>query len=299
MDLLRFVCIIKMVEKQKSWLLGWQHLRRKYRVQVISEEHFEEKASLRLSMLNILVIISLIIIAMVSLTIYLVAFTNLREYIPGYADYSSKKKLLELLIITDSLEKKSAANDIFLHNLQLVIQGKKIPDSLMYQRDTASRYSHITYQRSKDDSLLRTIVENEDQYNISVATLNKSPLATSLFFTPLRGTVTDHFNPDIGHYGVDIASRKNEAVKATLPGTVIVSAWTSESGYILIIQHSENLISVYKHNAVLLKKTGALVKSGEPIAIVGNSGEITSGPHLHFELWYNGIPIDPELYMVF
>lgn len=288
-----------MVAKKKSWLLGWQQLRRKYRVQVISEDHFEEKASLRLSLFNLLVVVGSIIIAMVSLTIYLVAFTNLREYIPGYADSSSKKKLLELLIITDSLEKKSAANDIFLQNLQLVIQGKNIPDSLIYQRDTTSRYSHITNQRSKDDSLLRAMVESEDQYNLSATTVNKNTLASSLFFTPLRGTITDHFNPDIGHYGVDIASRKNEAVKATLPGTVIVSAWTSESGYILVIQHSDNLISVYKHNAVLLKKAGALVKSGEPIAIVGNSGEITTGPHLHFELWYNGIPIDPELYMVF
>lgn len=288
-----------MVAKKKSWLLGWQQLRRKYRVQVISEDHFEEKASLRLSLFNLLVVVGSIIIAMVSLTIYLVAFTNLREYIPGYADSSSKKKLLELLIITDSLEKKSAANDIFLQNLQLVIQGKNIPDSLMYQRDTTSRFSHITDQRSKDDSLLRAMVESEDQYNLSATTVNKNNLASSLFFTPLRGTITDRFNPDIGHYGIDIASRKNEAVKATLPGTVIVSAWTSESGYILVIQHSDNLISVYKHNAVLLKKAGALVKSGEPIAIVGNSGEITTGPHLHFELWYNGIPIDPELHMVF
>lgn len=289
-----------MVAKKKSWQLGWQQLRRKYRVQVISEDHFEEKASLRLSLLNLLVIFGSVIIVMVLLTIYLVAFTNLREYIPGYADYSSKKKLLELLIITDSLEKKSAANDIFLQNLQLVIQGKNIPDSLMYQRDTTSRFGNITYQRSKDDSILRAIVENEDKYNLSTISVNKNTtLASSLFFTPLRGTITDHFNPEIGHYGIDIASRKNEAVKATLPGTVIVSSWTSESGYVLVIQHSDNLISVYKHNAVLLKKAGALVKSGEPIAIVGNSGEITSEPHLHFELWYNGIPIDPQLYMVF
>ncbi|MCX7744940.1 MAG: M23 family metallopeptidase [Flavobacteriales bacterium] len=288
-----------MMINKKSWRLGWQQLRRKYRVQIISEDHFEEKASLRLSLFNLLVVFASVIIAMVSLTIYLVAFTNLREYIPGYADSSSKKKLLELLIITDSLEKKSAANDVFLNNLQLVIQGKNIPDSLMYKRDTTSRFSHITDQRSKDDSILRAMVESEDQYNLSAITVNKNTLASSLFFTPLRGTITNHFNADIGHYGIDVASRKNEAVKATLPGTVIMSAWTSESGYVLVIQHTDNLVSVYKHNAVLLKKSGAIVKSGEPIAIVGNSGENTTGPHLHFELWYNGIPVDPTLYMVF
>jgi len=288
-----------MAEKKKSWKLGWQQLRRKYRVQVISEDHFEEKASWRLSLFNLLVVFASVIILMVSLTIYLVAFTNLREYIPGYADYGSKKKLLELLIVTDSLEKKLAANDMFLQKLQLVIQGRDIPDSLMYRQDSSAVFSHITNQRSKDDSLLRAMVEEEDQYNLSSTTTNKSSLAYSLFFTPIRGVITERFNPEIGHYGIDIASRKNEAVKATLSGTVIVSSWTSETGNILVIQHTDNLISVYKHNAVLLKKAGALVKSGEPIAIVGNSGELTTGPHLHFELWHNGLPIDPELFMVF
>lgn len=288
-----------MAEKKKSWKLGWQKLTRKYRVQVISEDHFEEKASWRLSLFNLLVVSASIIIVMVSLTIYLVAFTNLREYIPGYADSSSKKKLLELLIVTDSLEKKLSANDLFLQNLQLVIQGRNIPDSLMYRQDTTAMFELITNQRSKDDSLLRALVEEEDRYNLSSTTIGKSSLVTSLFFTPIRGAVTEHFNPETGHYGIDIASRKNEAVKATLAGTVIIATWTSETGNIIVIQHTDNLISVYKHNAVILKKAGALVKSGEPIAIVGNSGELTTGPHLHFELWYNGFPIDPELFMVF
>lgn len=288
-----------MTKKKRSWKLGWQKLRKKYRVQVISEDHFEEKATLRLSLLNLLVVFASIIILMVSLTIYLVAFTNLREYIPGYADSNSKKKLLELLNVTDSLEKKLSTNDLFLQNLQLVIQGHKIPDSLMFRLDTNARFEHITNQRSHDDSLLRAMVEEEDRYNLSSTTIGKTTLASSLFFTPIRGVVTEHFNSEIAHYGIDIASRKNEAVKATLSGTVIIATWTSETGNIIVIQHADNLISVYKHNAVLLKKVGAVVKSGEPIAIVGNSGELTTGPHLHFELWYNGFPIDPELFMVF
>lgn len=288
-----------MTKKKRSWKLSWQKLRKKYRVQVISEDHFEEKASLRLSLLNLLVVFASIIILMVSLTIYLVAFTNLREYIPGYADSNSKKKLLELINVTDSLEKKLSTNDLFLQNLQLVIQGHKIPDSLIYRQDTNARFEHITNQRSHDDSLLRAMVEEEDRYNLSSTTIGKTTLASSLFFTPIRGVVTEHFNPEIAHYGIDIASRKNEAVKATLSGTVIIATWTSETGNIIVIQHADNLISVYKHNAVLLKKVGAVVKSGEPVAIVGNSGELTTGPHLHFELWYNGFPIDPELFMVF
>lgn len=288
-----------MTKKKRSWKLGWQKLRKKYRVQVISEDHFEEKASLRLSLFNLLVVFASIIILMVSLTIYLVAFNNLREYIPGYADSNSKKKLLELLNLTDSLEKKLSTNDLFLQNLQLVIQGRKIPDSLIYRQDTNARFEHITNQRSHDDSLLREMVEEEDRYNLFSTTFGKTTLASSLFFTPIRGAVTEHFNPEIAHYGIDIASRKNEAVKATLSGTVIIATWTSETGNIIVIQHADNLISVYKHNAVLLKKVGAVVKSGEPIAIVGNSGELTTGPHLHFELWYNGFPINPELFMVF
>ncbi|MCZ2442367.1 MAG: M23 family metallopeptidase [Flavobacteriales bacterium] len=289
-----------MEDKKKKYKDFWRRFRTKYRVQIISEEHFEEKATWRLSAMNIVIGLSVVMILMIFLTIYLVAFTNLREYIPGYADSQTKRKLVELAAVSDSLEKKSLAMDRFLVNLRLFIEGKDMPDSMMYEMDTTRNYSSIEYVHSKDDSILRQEVAEADRYNLaSTSRSDAGSLTGILFFTPLRGAVTQNFDKELGHIGVDIASKKNEAVKAVLNGTVVLSTWTSDAGYVMVVQHADQLISVYKHNAVLLKKTGALVKSGEPIAIIGNSGQHTTGPHLHFELWHKGIPMNPERFMQF
>jgi murein DD-endopeptidase MepM/ murein hydrolase activator NlpD len=128
---------------------------------------------------------------------------------------------------------------------------------------------------------------------------SKESITNFFFFSPLKGLVTNSFDMKEEHYGIDITAQENEAIKATLDGTVIMSAWTSETGYVIQIQHENNLVSVYKHNSALMKKVGQYVKAGEVVAIIGNSGELTSGTHLHFELWYNGNPIDPQEYMVF
>lgn len=127
----------------------------------------------------------------------------------------------------------------------------------------------------------------------------RSGIAAYSFFSPIKGIVTEKFQPLSSHYGVDIASKKDEAIKSCLDGTVIMSSWTSETGYVIAIQHNNNLISLYKHNSILLKKIGGFVRAGEAIAIVGNTGEISSGPHLHFELWYNGSAVNPEEYINF
>jgi murein DD-endopeptidase MepM/ murein hydrolase activator NlpD len=286
-------------KKRSSWL---QRIRRKYRIQIISEDQFEEKASLRLSTLQVFVLFSAIIIAMVALTIYLVAFTSLREYIPGYADTSTQRKLYELTVATDSLERIVEANTLFLDNIQNVVMGRIPQDSIPVPRDTTGSYKYKQTQntRSKEDSLLRAEVEKEDQYNIMLnAPKSTHPIGNFLFFAPVLGQVSDKYNKEIRHYGVDIVTAKNEAVKSALDGTVVLAGWTAETGYTMVIQHTENLLTVYKHNAALLKKEGTFVKAGEPIAIVGNSGELTTGPHLHFELWYNGLPVDPQLFIVF
>jgi murein DD-endopeptidase MepM/ murein hydrolase activator NlpD len=288
-----------MAEKKKGFAAWWQRLRRRYRVNIISEEHFEEKASLRLSALHLVIVFSSVIIIMVSLTIYLVAFTSLREYIPGYADSGSKKRMLELLRTTDSLENKIKATDIFLENIQLAILGKKIQEEQLYVKDTASNFKDIRNIKSKEDSLLRIEVEKADFYNVSNKKKGGNKLTSFLFFSPLRGMITDSFDKKTNHFGVDIAAKKNEAVKSVLDGTVMLDTWTPETGHVIMIQHADNLVSVYKHNALLLKKSGAFVKAGEPIAIVGNSGELSTGPHLHFELWYNGSPLNPEEFISF
>ena len=160
----------------------------------------------------------------------------------------------------------------------------------------------INFTRSKEDSLMRNLVEEEEQFNVNLKETSgrKAQLSKILLFPPLKGVVTSHFNPSIKHYGVDVVpATSNASVSATFDGVVIHSAWTSGEGHVLYIQHRGNLVSVYKHNSALLKNTGENVKAGDVIAIVGNSGELSSGPHLHFEIWYKGTPMNPEDYLVF
>ena len=159
--------------------------------------------------------------------------------------------------------------------------------------------SRINLGISKDDSLLRKMVEEEEQFNIPVEGRRRLNLESLNFFIPIKGLVTQDFNPEEEHLGIDIVAKENEVIKATQDGRVIFAEWTAETGYVMIIQHAEKFISVYKHNSALLKAQGQDVSSGEPIAIIGNSGELSSGPHLHFELWYNGYAVDPQEYISF
>jgi len=279
----------KNVHKKKSWLA---RLRYRYRISVLYDEHFGERISFRLSLANLMVIGGGVLIFFVSLTIYLVAFTGLREYIPGYSDVESQRRLLRLIQQNDSLEIQVSQHDLLLENMQHVLSGNLIPDELPEALDEATLLVEGQNRRSREDSLLRKFIESEERFSIaSEQILMKNPL--KLLLPPLRGTITDTFNRKKGHFGIDIASARNEAVLAIQEGTVVLSAWTAETGHVIVIQHAQNLISIYKHNAVLLKKEGAFVKPGEPIAIVGNSGEYTSGPHLHLEIWINGSPVDP------
>lgn len=268
----------------------------------MNDDTFEEKASLRLSPMNVFVFAGTIIITLIVLVIYLIAFTSLREYIPGYADLSMQRNVYSLVLKADSLEQEIAYKDGYIQNIKNVINGNIITDTTTDQVSSSQKYDDIkTLSKSKEDSLLRVQIETEDQYELNVSD-NKSftnTISSFFFFTPLKGAITNAFDPIGKHYGVDIVAAQNEAIKATLDGTVIISSWTSETGYVIGIQHSNNIISLYKHNSALLKKAGTFVKAGEPIAIIGNTGELSSGPHLHFELWYNGTPVNPKEYMVF
>jgi murein DD-endopeptidase MepM/ murein hydrolase activator NlpD len=154
-------------------------------------------------------------------------------------------------------------------------------------------------QVSKEDSLLRVLVEEEERFNLPSGPGSELKLGNSNLFTPLKGLVTNGFNLNEAHYGVDIVAKENEVIKAAQNGTVIFAEWTAETGNVIIIQHDNKFISAYKHNSALLKQQGEEVKSGEPIAIIGNSGVLSSGPHLHFELWYDGFPVNPESYILF
>ncbi len=289
-------------ELQKKRSLS-KRLQDRYRLVILNDSSFEEKFLLKLKPIPLLIGVGATIILLITFVIITIAFTPLREYIPGYSDTKMRRSLIDLAVKSDSLEYELNLKTKYIENINNVINGTIQPDSIPNKPGLAKDYKSLinANKASKEDSILRDEVEHKEQFSLAI---NNGKTATNgissfFFFTPLKGSVTSSFKAKDEHYGVDIAAKDNEAVKATLDGTVIMAAWTTETGFSMQIQHSNNLISVYKHCSVLMKKTGNFVKAGEVIAIVGNSGEQTTGPHLHFELWYNGNPIDPQDYMVF
>ncbi|MFH0756880.1 MAG: M23 family metallopeptidase [Bacteroidota bacterium] len=285
-------------EKKTRKLL--RKLTHKYRMVLLNEDTFEEVGSMRLTRLNLIAVIGVLLILLIAIIYALVAFTNIRELIPGYPDAAMRQNIRTNAIKLDSLEYEQAIRDQYFENLNRIIRGEA-PDN--YLNDTVGivNQQEINFLRSSNDSLLRQQVEAEEQFRLSVLEKDKSngDLYEMHFFPPVKGILTRSFDPMEGHYGVDLVAAPNEVVKAALDGTVIMSTWTLETGYVIQIQHDYELITVYKHNATLFKEIGQEVAAGDAIAIVGNSGELTTGPHLHFEMWHDRVPLDPMDYIVF
>ncbi len=289
------------MEEQKKKKL-YKKLRNKYRLVILNDATFEERFSFRLSPLNVFTYFGSISLFLIIGVTLLIALTPLREYIPGYTDVELRQNVMQLLFKTDSLENQLAVKDKYLERLRLIMQGTP-PDTVYNEQENkpVEDYSLVNIEKSAEDSILRAYVESEDNSGLTLLNnyRNGSDISNFVFFAPLTGTVTNAFDMNQNHFGVDIVADENASVKATLEGTVIFSEWTAETGYVIHIQHPNNLVSIYKHNSVLLKNSGDFVRDGEVIAIIGNSGELTTGPHLHFELWFNGNPLNPEDYMLF
>jgi murein DD-endopeptidase MepM/ murein hydrolase activator NlpD len=279
-----------------------QKLKRRYKLVVMDESSFEEKIHFRVTRWGIIVVTGSIIVVFVIFTTYLIAFTSLREYIPGYTDTSLPKRIYDLQQKTDSLEREFKRKDVYIVNLKRIIEGKDILEEIPQPKRPESKYDTISNSISSSDSALRAEFESQSLYNLH-PTRNYSSAQVNfgniIFFPPLQGIVTRSFDANNNHFGVDLVSSESQSIKSTLDGTVIFSDWTLETGYIIGIQHKNNLLSVYKHNSALLKQQGTFVKAGETISIVGESGELSTGPHLHFELWHNGNPINPEEFITF
>jgi murein DD-endopeptidase MepM/ murein hydrolase activator NlpD len=282
-----------------------QKIRHKFRLVVLNDDTFEERFSFVLSPLNVFTWGGVFLLVFTMLLTTLIAFTPLREYIPGYADVNTRKLATFAAIRADSMLLALDKNERYIGNIKKILEGKTIQEndnSVEGSSTKKPKMDKINFTRSKEDSLMRNLVEEEEQFNVNLKGTSgrKAQLSKILLFPPLKGVVTSHFNPSIKHYGVDVVpATSNASVSATFDGVVIHSAWTSGEGHVLYIQHRGNLVSVYKHNSALLKNTGENVKAGDVIAIVGNSGELSSGPHLHFEIWYKGTPMNPEDYLVF
>ncbi|MEZ4856870.1 MAG: M23 family metallopeptidase [Gelidibacter sp.] len=287
-----------MTEKKKEKRFA-KKLLHKYRLVILNEDTFEERFAIKLTRLNVFVIVSLSTIFLVAATTFLIAFTSLREFIPGYSSAKLKKQATELNYRTDSLQQIITQNEKYFASIKRVLTGdvKMVEfnkDSII---DAANKDTTVANLKPiKADSILREKVDKEDKYNLFESAISASNF---VLYPPVNGTISEPYNVKEKHYAVDIVVAKDTPVKATADGTVIFAEWTAETGYVIIIEHSYELISVYKHNASLTKQQGDLVKAGEVIAMAGNTGEYTTGPHLHFELWSKGYPINPTNFIDF
>lgn len=287
--------------KKSRWERFTKQLRNQYRLVILNDRTFAERFSLKLSPLGLLIGAAALTIVMTTLVISLVAFTPLREYIPGYGNVAERKQILQLSIMADSLEQTLSARDLYISNLVNVLTDKVEGKPERPKKDTSGKYKNVNTQPSEADRIFRKEIENTKNAELLSATssLKAGVLSNTLFFMPVKGLVVTSFNAGENHFGCDIVSKKDELIKSTLDGTVIFAGFTNSDGYELHIQHTGNIISVYKHNSTLLKRVGDRVKSGESIAVIGNSGESSKGPHLHFEIWYNGVPVNPEDVLAF
>ena len=265
-----------------------------YKVVISSEDTFEEKFSFKANKINALIIMLVYSIILISFTISIVFFTQLREMVPGYSSTDLLNRAIYLTKKTDSLEQQIALNNKFYKSIEDVLSGNI--DELV-ARDELSVDSSlinsdfVTVSPNSQDSILRKYVENEDKFNL---TNNELIIENKMFFSPIKGEITQSFNFNENHFAIDIAADIGTPVKSVLDGKIIFSEWSLETGYVVVIDHGENIISVYKHNSKILKEQNDFVQAGEVIAYSGNQGNLSTGPHLHFELWKNGTPIDPE-----
>ena len=275
-----------------------QRWRNKFRFVILNDDTFEEIITLKLSPLNIFVFSVIAIISTIALTTTVIAFTSLKELIPGYASSKLRREAIELALTSDSLQVALERNERYINGVKRILEGEVIDTVLkeIENQDTNSNVSLALSNPSTQDSAFREWVEQENAF-----TLNQSgaDLGIPQLISPLEGIITNSFDKVAQHYAIDIAAAANTPIKTCFEGTVIFADWTSETGNIIIVQHENNLISAYKHNSALLKEVGEFVRSGEAIAIIGNSGENSTGPHLHFELWYEGAPIDPQGFIKF
>ena len=287
-----------MAKKDKKKGRFTQKLTDKYRLVVLNDATFEERFSLKLSRLNVFVLGGVFSIVLIAITAVIIAFTAIKEYIPGYASSKLKADAIKLTFDADSLKQKLAILENYTKALKPILTGtissEEIDSLQVKARQITIDESEL--DASKEDSLFREKIDRETRFAI----LNTAKSNVKIvFFAPLKGTISQDFEATSKHFAIDIVAETGSPVKAIADGTVIFSGWSAETGYVLLLKHDNDYISVYKHNGNLLKQQGDFVKSGEVIASVGSTGELSTGPHLHFELWKGGYAMNPTNFIDF
>jgi murein DD-endopeptidase MepM/ murein hydrolase activator NlpD len=284
-----------MKNKRKAF---WKNFKFKYKLTITNENTLEEIVGIHVSKLNGVSVLLSAVTFIFLVTSLIIAFTPLKNYLPGYMNTEVREQVVTNALRADSLQWVLERQRMYIMNIQDIISGSVKADSVHSIDSLTVVRSEELMERTQAEDEFRKQYEENERYNLT--TIDNAPAVTGLiFFRPTRGMVSSEFDANQKHFGIDIAASPNESVLATLDGTVILATYTVDTGYLIQIQHSQNLVSVYKHCGSLLKKVGDTVKAGEAIALVGNTGENTTGPHLHFEIWNRGRALDPSKYIVF
>lgn len=285
-----------MEQSKKKYKSKWRH---HYRMVVLNDDTFEERFSLKLNRLNVFIVTVVSAVILIGLTTVFIAFTPVREFIPGYSSSQVRNETTALLQETDSLKLRLALNEQQYSRIKMVLSGDITSEEYARIDSVAQVETTISlsdFAPGKQDSLLREEVAREDKYNIIEGAKARTNF---VFFKPLRGKISQEFNTKERHYGIDVTAAVNTPIKAAAPGTVIFSGWSADTGYTILLEHSYGLLTVYKHCNYLTKDQNDKVLAGEVIASVGNTGELTNGPHLHFEIWSDGYALDPTNFINF
>ncbi len=286
--------------RQRKTKSFWHRIRFKYKLSFINEGTLEEVWSFRLSKLSAFVTLALFACFLIAVTALIIITTPIRNYLPGYLDVEVRKAIVENALRADSLERMMAIHELYLNNVAGILDGTLPLDSIRQIDSLATNNDNYEIPRSPSEEAFVKEFAEEEKYNLTVlADPEKVPTDGVFFYKPVNGTVSAHYEAAIRHYGVDLVAKERESVLATLDGTVVYAGFDSNQGNVIQLQHKNGFISVYKHNALLLKEVGDIVQAGEAIALVGNTGKLSTGPHLHFELWYKGNPVNPEEYIAF
>ena len=270
-----------------------------YRIVIFNDHNLHIIKQIRFNAKTFLLALVFIVFCIIVGVTMLIAFTPLREYIPGYPTGAMRQMLIKNVLVVDSLETEIQKRDRYFNDFRGMLSGNISKSDTSVKRGTILRPDQVQFKKIDHDSIFKNELSHEKN-NLGIkSSANRGGISSLLFFPPINGLVTSKYNAIEGHFGVDVVGSLNSKVSATLDGTVVFAGWTIESGYVIYVQHEQNLITVYRHNSELLKVLGDRVKAGEAIAIMGNSGKETSGPHLHFEMWLNGVSINPEDYIKF
>lgn len=282
----------------RKTLSNW--LTSKYLLIIRNEENFAEKTTFRFNYARIFLVGSILGLSFLGLAVYIVTVLLDQWLDPRHVQMVANRQVLELSMRIDSLQVEVDHKDVYIENVRRIMSGDISTDSLAVSPEANLQSSDLSLSIQPIDSQFRAEFEGTELSNLSISVSTSGRELRELYlFSPLDGIVTDGFDPREDHYGIDLVAKENEPVRCAADGVVIMSSWTLDGGYVIAVQHAGNLVSVYKHNSELFKNVGSFVVAGEVIATIGNTGELTSGPHLHLELWHNGNPVNPQEYIAF